>query len=49
MTDERLEDLIVLATEKDLTDKIGLEMMVNDWSKRKNRKLKLKLTGQKYK
>ena len=49
MTDERLEDLIVLATEKDLTDKIDLEMMVNDWSKRKNRELKLKLTGQKYK
>ena len=47
MTDERLEDLIVFATEKDVTNTIDLEMMVNDWSKRKNRKLKLKLTGQK--
>ena len=42
MKDERLEDLIVLSTEKDLTDKIDLDSVLESWSTRKNRKLKIR-------
>ena len=31
MKDERLNDLIVLACEKDLTDNIDLEIVVDTW------------------
>ena len=42
MSDECLEDLIVLATEKDLTDTIDLEAVLEVWAGRKNRKLKIR-------
>ena len=42
MKDERLEDLIVFSTEKDLTDKIDLDSVLESWSTRKNRKLKIR-------
>ena len=41
MSGERLDDLIVLATEKDLSDKIDLNMALKAWATKKNRKLKL--------
>ena len=44
MSGERLEDLIVLAAEKDLTDQIDLDVVVKAWAAEKNRKLKIKLT-----
>ena len=44
MSGERLEDLIVLAAEKNLTDKIDLEVVLKAWVVNKNRKLKIKLT-----
>ena len=44
MSGERLEDLIVLAAEKDLTDQIDLDVVVKAWAATKNRKLKIKLT-----
>ena len=43
MKDERLNDLIVLACEKDLTDTIDLEIVVDTWAKLKMRKFSLKL------
>ena len=42
MSDERLEDLILLAAEKDLTDKIDLDEAPKVWDSKKNRKLKIK-------
>ena len=42
MSDERLEDLIVLATEKDLTYTIDLDSAVKVWAAWKNRKLKIR-------
>ena len=42
MKDERLEDLIVLSTEKDLTDTIDLDAVLKSWATRKNRKLKIR-------
>ena len=42
MSDERLEDLIVLAAEKDLTDKVDLDEALKVWASKKNRKLKIK-------
>ncbi|CAB4023988.1 zinc finger MYM-type 1-like [Paramuricea clavata] len=42
MSDERLEDLIVLAAEKDLTDKVDLDEALKVWASKKNRKLKTK-------
>ena len=42
MSDERLEDLILLAAEKDLTDKIDLDEALKVWDSKKNRKLKIK-------
>jgi hypothetical protein len=42
MTGEPLEDLIVLSTEKDLTDTIDLNEVLKSWASRKNRKLKIK-------
>ena len=44
MSGERLEDLIVLAAEKDLTDQIDLDIVVKALAAKKNRKLKIKLT-----
>jgi hypothetical protein len=41
MKGERLEDLIVLSTEKDLTDTIDLNVVLKSWATRKNRKLKI--------
>ena len=41
MSGERLDDLIVLATEKDISDKIDLNMALKAWATEKNRKLKL--------
>ena len=41
MSGERLDDLIVLATEKDISDKIDLNMALKAWATKKNRKLKL--------
>ena len=41
---KRLEDLTVLAAEKDLTDEIDLEVVVKAWVTQKNRKIKIKLT-----
>ena len=38
MSGERLEDLIVLAAEKDLTDKIDLNVILKAWVAKKNRK-----------
>ena len=32
MSGERLDDLIVLATEKDISDKIDLNMALNAWA-----------------
>jgi hypothetical protein len=43
MSGERLEDLIVLAAEKDLTDKIDLNIVLKAWIAKKNRKLPIKL------
>ena len=43
MKDERLNGLIVLACEKDLTDNIDLEIVVDTWEKLKIRKFPLKL------
>ena len=42
MKDKRLNDLIVLACEKDLTDSIDLEVILNTWSKIKLRKFPIK-------
>ena len=42
MKGERLEELIVLSTEKDLTDTIHLDVVLKSWAARKNRKLRLK-------
>jgi hypothetical protein len=42
MKGERLEDLIVLSTEKDLTDTIDLNVILKIWATRKNRKLKIR-------
>ena len=42
MKGERLEDLIVLSTEKDLTDTINLDVVLKSWASRKNRKLKIR-------
>jgi hypothetical protein len=42
MSDERLEDLIVLAAEKDLTDKVDLDEALKVWASKKNLKLKIK-------
>ena len=42
MKDEQLEDLIVLSTEKDLTDRIDLDDVLKSWVSRKNRKLKIR-------
>jgi hypothetical protein len=42
MKGERLEDLIVLSTEKDLTDTIDLNVVLKSWATRKNRKLKIR-------
>jgi hypothetical protein len=44
MSGERQEDLIVLAAEKDLTDKIDLDVVLKAWTAKKNRKLQIKLT-----
>ena len=41
-SDGRLEDLIVLAAEKDLTDNVDLDEVLKVWSRKKNRKLKIK-------
>ena len=43
MSGERLEDLIILAAEKDLTDNIDLDVVLKAWSAKKSRKLKTKL------
>ena len=43
MSGECLEDLTVLATEKDLTDQIDLDVVARAWAAKKNRKLKIKL------
>ena len=45
MSDERLEDLIVLAAEKDLTDKVDLDEALKVWASKKNRKLKIKFSS----
>ena len=37
MSGERLDDLIVLATEKDLSDKIDLNMALKAWATKNNR------------
>ena len=42
MTGNRLEDLIVLSTETDLTDAIDLFAVLKKWATRKNRKLKIR-------
>ena len=42
MKGERLEDLIVLSTEKDLTDTVNLDVVLKSWASRKNRKLKIR-------
>ena len=42
MKGERLEDLIFLSTEKDLTDTINLDVVLKSWASRKNRKLKIR-------
>ncbi|XP_046862599.1 uncharacterized protein LOC124456116 [Xenia sp. Carnegie-2017] len=42
MKGERLEELIVLSTEKDLTDTIHLDVVLKSWAARKNRKLRIK-------
>ena len=44
MSGGRLEDLIVLAAEKDLTDEIDLEVVLKACAAKKSRKLKIKLT-----
>ena len=44
MSGERLEDLIVFAGEKDLTDQMDVDVVVKAWAAAKNRKLKIKLT-----
>ena len=43
MSDTRLDDLIVLASEKDLVDSIDLNAAVKKWASQKNRKLKIKI------
>ena len=43
MGDERLNNLIILVCEKDLTNKIDLNTALKVWSDQKNRKLKMKL------
>ncbi|CAB4008072.1 zinc finger MYM-type 1-like [Paramuricea clavata] len=43
MSGERLEDLIVLAAEKNLTDKIDFNVVLKAWIAKKNRKLPIKL------
>ena len=43
MSGEHLEDLIILAAEKDLTDNIDLGVVLKAWSAKKSRKLKIKL------
>ena len=42
MSDARLDDLIVLTSEKDLVDSIDLNAAVKKWTSQKNRKLKIK-------
>ena len=42
MSSERLEDLIVLAAEKDLADTADLDVVVKAWALKKNRKLNIK-------
>ncbi|CAB3986957.1 zinc finger MYM-type 1-like [Paramuricea clavata] len=42
MSEERLEDLILLAAEKDLTDKVNLDKALKVWASKKNLKLKIK-------
>ena len=42
MTGNRLEDLMVLSTEKDLTDTIDLNAVLKCWATRKNRKLQIR-------
>ena len=42
-SDGRLEDLIFLAAEKDLTDKLDLDEVLKVWISKKNPKLKIKL------
>ena len=41
MSDTRLDDLIVLASEKHLVDSIDLNAAVKEWASQKNRKLKM--------
>ena len=38
MKDERLNDLILLACEKDLTDTIPLDVVLKVWHEKKNEK-----------
>lgn len=42
MTDNRLEDLIVLSTEKDLTKTIDMDDVLKNWAAKKNRKCKIR-------
>ena len=44
MSGEHLEDFIVLAAEKDLTDTINLDRVLMAWVTKKNRKLPTKLS-----
>ena len=42
MTDTRLDSLMLLASEKDLTDSVNFTEIVNSWSKLKNRRVKVR-------
>ncbi|XP_028414896.1 52 kDa repressor of the inhibitor of the protein kinase-like [Dendronephthya gigantea] len=44
MSDQRLDDLIVLATERDLVDSIDMNEALRRWASHKNRKLKIMLS-----
>ncbi|CAB3998503.1 zinc finger MYM-type 1-like [Paramuricea clavata] len=44
MKGERLEDLVVLSSEKDLTDTIDVNVVLKSWATRKNQKLKIWFT-----
>ena len=41
MGDERLDYLLILSSEKDITDKIDFDEIVNKWSSLKQRRVKL--------
>lgn len=42
MSDNRLNDLLLLKCERDLTDSLDYTMLINSWGKLKNRRIKTK-------